>query len=74
MSFVVVETCQIFLFDDYYCKKAILWPRKVHFWTKKQKDVIYDGTNFAQKNVANHPAGMTRHFDLLIIIFSNSIL
>ena len=45
MSFVVVETCQIFLFDDYYCKKAILWPRKVHFWTKKQKDVIYDGTS-----------------------------
>ena len=43
MSFVMVETCQIFLFDDYYCKNAILWHRKVHFSTKKQKDVICDG-------------------------------
>ena len=50
MSFVVVETCQIFLFDYYYCKNAILWPWKVHFWTKKQKDVICDGSR-APKDV-----------------------
>ena len=44
MSFVVVETFQIFLFDYYYCKNAILWPRKVHFWTTTKKDVICDGS------------------------------